>query len=169
MLNSGRIVGLTRTRSMRCYMCGEERGVRWFTGSSFLQSGEEESQCGWCVVSSFASVSLSFSVGVLVCRLSSAFFWSALLSRNLSFLSFFSSDRIRLGFPCFLFFLPRRSRIGRKITFIFILKQISSTFRYALILCAETPFFHFEESFSIDNIQWILSWTLAGIIILCER
>ena len=37
-----------------------------------------------------------------------------LLSRNLSFITFFSSDRIRLGF---LSFLPRRSQIGRKITF----------------------------------------------------
>ena len=36
------------------------------------------------------------------------------LERNLSFISFFSSDRTRLGF---LYFLPPRSRIGRKITF----------------------------------------------------
>ena len=32
MLNSSRIVGHTRTRSIRCYRFGEEKGVRWFTG-----------------------------------------------------------------------------------------------------------------------------------------
>ena len=87
----------------------ERRGVfgdLWF--SRFLQSEEEESQCGWCVVSSFASVSVSqLEFWSADCRLSSP------LSRNLSFISFFSSDRIRLGF---LWFLPRRSQIGRKIT-----------------------------------------------------
>ena len=65
----------------------------------------------------------------------------------------FSSDRIRLGFLCFL---PPRSRIGRKLLLIiFIFWQISSTFRYERILCAETPFFHFEESLSTDNIRWV--------------
>ena len=54
-------------------------------------------------------------------------------------LSFLSSDQIRLGFLCFLL---RRSQIGRKITFNYLIFwQISSTFCYALILCAETPFF----------------------------
>ena len=89
----------------------EKRGV--FGGlwvSRFLQSGRQESQCGWCVISSFAPVCLSPQLE----------FWSAdrrllcSLSRNLSFISFFSFDRIRLGFLCFL---PQRSRIGRKITF----------------------------------------------------
>ena len=37
------------------------------------------------------------------------------LSRNLFFISFFSSDRIRLSFLCFL---PRRSRIDRKLLLI---------------------------------------------------
>ena len=33
-----------------------------------------------------------------------------------------------------------------------------------------TPlFFHFEESLSTDNTQWMLSWTLVPIIILCVR
>ena len=77
MLNCGRIVGLTSMRSIRCY--GEERrgvfGDVWV--SRFLQSWEEEVQCRWCVVWSFASVSLSLSVGVLGCGPSSAFFWSA--------------------------------------------------------------------------------------------
>ena len=130
MLVCGGIVGLTRTRSIRCYGCREERGVRWF--SHFLQSGEEESQCGWCVVSSFVSVSFS---------LSQLEFWFAdrrlpsfdlcPLSRNLSFTSFFSSDRIRLGFLCFL---PWRSLIGRKITlnyFHFLTNFID------ILLCAD--------------------------------
>ena len=71
------------------------------------------------------------------------------LSRNLSFISFFSFDQIKSGF---LRFLPWRSRIGRKITFnyyyfFFFFGQISSTFRYSLILCAETPFFPFWRKF----------------------
>ena len=111
MLNRGRIVGLMHTWSIRCYGYWEERGVWWF--SSFLQSGNEESQCGWCVVLSFTSVSFS---------LSQLEFWSVdyclpsfdltLLLRNLSFISF--SEWIRLGFLCFLAW---RSWIGWKITF----------------------------------------------------
>ena len=131
--------------------------------SCFLQGRGEESQCEWCGVSSFAPPPLFFRAGVLVCW-SSAFF---LMSRNLSFISFFSSDRIRLGFLCFLL---RSLRIGRKITFNhFYFWQISPTFRYALILCAETPFYHFEESLRTDNIRWMLSWALVAIIILCVR
>ena len=69
--------------------------------SRFLQSGEEEGQCGWCVVSSFASLSLSLSLSQLEFwfpdrRLPS--FDLCPLSRNWSFISFFSSDRIRFGF-----------------------------------------------------------------------
>ena len=81
--------------------------------SRFLQSGEEKSQCGWCVVSSFASLSFS-ELDFLVCWCRLPSFDLALLSRNLFFMSFFFSDRIKLGFDCFLL---RRSRIGRKITF----------------------------------------------------
>ena len=87
------------------------------------------------------SVSLSLSIGVLVCGLSSAFFWSASLSRNLSFISFFSSDRIRSGFLCF--YREGHGLAEKLLLIIFIFWQISSTFRYALILCAEAPFFHF--------------------------
>ena len=54
----------------------------------------------------------------------------------------------------FFAFLPRRSRIGRKITFnyfYFLTNFIDNS------LCADpmrrNPFFHFEESLSIDNIQ----------------
>ena len=75
-------------------------------------------QCGWCMVSSpppslSLSLSLSWSSGpwTVVCFL----LICARRRRNLSFISFFSSDRIRLGFLCF--FLPLRSLIDRKITF----------------------------------------------------
>ena len=92
-----------------------------------------------------------------------------LLSRNSSFISFFSSYRIKLGFLC-LFFLPRRSQIGRKITFNhFNFLTNSSTFRYAPNWCSETLFLHFEESLSTDNIWWLLSWLLVAIIILSVR
>ena len=62
MLYSGGFVRLTRTRSIRCYECGEEIGDLRL--SRFLQSREEESQCGWCMVSSFASLSVSVSVSL---------------------------------------------------------------------------------------------------------
>ena len=76
------------------------------------------------------------------CRLPS--FDLAPLSRNVSFISFFSSDRIKLFFFLVGGGLLRRSRRGRKIhLIIFIFRQISSTFPYVLILSAETPFFPF--------------------------
>ena len=65
----------------------------------------------------FYTLSLFLGAGVSSRLVSSAFFWSAPLSRNLSFISFFSSERIKLGF---LYFLPRRSRISRKITFTYL-------------------------------------------------
>ena len=70
-------------------------------------------------------------------------------SRNLSFISFSSSDRIRLGFLCFLL---RRLRTGRKITFnyfYFLTNFID------ISLCAETPFINSEESLTTDNIRWV--------------
>ena len=82
---------------------------------------------GGCMVSSFIppSLSLSFRLGILVCRVVYRLpsFNLTSLSRNLSFISFFFSDLIKLGLLYFLlfffvvFFLLPRSRIGRKITF----------------------------------------------------
>ena len=132
--------------------------------SCFLESGEEESHCGWCMVLSFTPLSLSQRV---VCLL----FELAPLSRNLSFIAFFSFDQINWVFSVFL---PQRSQIGWKITFnYFFFLWISLTFRYAVILCAEapfsilkkvlapitsgdrrSPFSHFEESLGTDNIWW---------------
>ena len=135
--------------------------------SRFLQSGEEECQCSWCVVSSFTSLSFFLRAGVSSLLVSSAFFWSLPLSRNLFLISFFSSDQIKLSFLCFL---PGSSWIDRKITsnyFYFLTNVID------ISLCADpmrrSPFFHFEESLSFDNIRWILSWVLVAIIILCVR
>ena len=84
--------------------------------SCFLQSGEEDSQCGWCMVLSFAYLSLSLSLraGVLVCGCHLPSFDLALLLRNLSFIAFLPSNWIKLGF---FHFLPWRSWICRKITF----------------------------------------------------
>ena len=128
-------------------MGAERRGVFGdLQVSRFLQSGEEESQCGGSMVSSFAYVSLPLN-------------WSSGLP---------SFDLLRCHRICLLYcfsllikshwvffvILPQRSWIGRKITFnIFIFWQISLTFQYTLILCTETPFFHFEESLTTDNIQ----------------
>ena len=106
--------------------------------SRFLQSGKEESQCGWCVVLSFVRPPLSLRVGVSSLLVSSAFFWTAPLSRNLSFIAFFSSDRINWVF--FVFYREGHGLAEKLLLIIFILWKISSTFRYALILCAEAPF-----------------------------
>ena len=110
--------------------------------SRFLQSGKEESQGGWCVVSSFLSLSLSLSLSHLEfwsaeCRLPS--FDLASLSRNLSFISFFSSDRTKLGFLCFL---PWRARVSRKFSFTYF--DFLTNF-IDILLCADpmsrNPFF----------------------------
>ena len=101
----------------------ERRGVfSDLRPSHFLQSGEEESQCKWFRVlppplSLSHSLSLSQSWGFsLWDRLLS--FDLAPLSRNLSFILFFSSDLINCFFGVFWgVFLSRRSRIDRKITF----------------------------------------------------
>ena len=90
----------------------------------FLQSGEEESQCGWCVVSSFASVCLSVCLSLSLSLSRSSGLWTVvcLLSiwprcREICLLYHFSlligSNWVFFGF----FFLLGRSRIGRKITF----------------------------------------------------
>ena len=119
----------------------------------FLQSGEEISQCRWCVVSGFVSLSLSLSLwaGVLVCgcRLPSS-------DRNkLGFLWFFTAkvtDSSKNCFKLFLFFDKFHRRFVMRWSY------------------AQKPlFFHSEESLSTDNIRWMLSWTLVGIIILCVR
>ena len=165
------MVGLwdLRARGQSDVMSAERRGVFGdLRVSRFLQSGEGESQCGWCVVSSFASVSISLSqleFWSADCRLPS---FDLLRCREiyLLYLFFFWSDQI--GFS--LFFGREGHRLAEKLLLlIFIFWQISSTFHYARILCAETPFFHFEESLSTDNIRWMLSWALVTIIILCIR
>ena len=92
------------------------------------------------------SLFLSLSFGVLSLLVSSAFFWSAPLSRNLSFISFFSSDRIRLDFfKCFFFFLPRRSWIGRKLLliFFFFFDKFHRHFAKRWSYEQKTPFFSF--------------------------
>ena len=96
----------------------------------------------------------------------SFFFDLAPVSRNLFFIALLPSDRIKFGF----LFLPRRSRIGRKITFnyfYFLTNFIDISLRTDPML--RSPFFHFEESLSTDNIRWMLLWTLVGIIIFCDK
>ena len=105
------MVGLLdlRTRGQSDVTSAERRGVFGdLRLSRFLQSGKEKSQYGWCVVSSFAYLPLSLSLSLSQrwsssLRSSFFFFWSTPLSRNLSFIVFLSSDRIKLGFLCFFF------------------------------------------------------------------
>ena len=153
-------------------MSVERRGcVWWFTALS-LPSKWRRGKSMWVMhgfkfrVSPLSlSPSLSQSWSFESQLVSSTFFWSALQSRNLSFVSFFSSDWIKLDFLCFLL---QRWRIGQKITFnYFYFWQISLTFHYAVILCTDTPFYNFEESLSTDNIYWMLSWAIVAINILC--
>ena len=144
------MVGLLdlRVRGQSDVTGAERRGVfgdLWV--SPFLQSGEEEGQWGWCMVSSFLSPPLSLSLSLplswssgprtVVCFL----LICARRRRNLSFISFFSSDRIRLGFLWVFFYRECHGLAEKLLLIIFIFWQISSTFRYALILCAETLFF----------------------------
>ena len=121
-------------------MSAERRGVFGdLQLSRCLQSGEEENQCGWSVVLSFASLSLSLSQNWSSSLLVVCVLLICQLSINLSFISFFSSDPIKLGFHCF--FYHKGHRLAEKLLLIiFIFQQISSGFRNALILCVETPF-----------------------------
>ena len=92
------------------------------------------------------SLSLSLKAGVLVCECQFPSFCLASLSRNLSFIAFLSSDRIKLGILCFSLFIFSRESHGlaeKLLLIIFIFRQTSSTFRYAQILCTEAPFFPF--------------------------
>ena len=83
------------------------------------------------------------------------------------FISFFSSDRIKLGFLCFFYReghgLAEKSLL---LIFFFLTNFID------ISLCADpmrrNPFFlHFEESLSTDNIRRMVSRSLDAIIILC--
>ena len=123
----------------------------------FLQSGEEESQCGWCVVSSFTththththihtpalSLPLSLSLSLSQCWSSSllvvCLLFDLLRSREIRILHRFS---LLIG-SNWVFFVFNRKGHGlaeKLLLIIFIFWKISSTFRYALILCVEAPF-----------------------------
>ena len=108
--------------------------------SYFFQSGEEESQCGWCMVSSFTflcfSVSQRWSSGL---RVSFAFFCSGSAVEKFVFYSIFVFRLDQIGFSV-LFYREGHGLAEKLLLIIFIFWQISSTFHYALILCAEAPF-----------------------------
>ena len=167
------VVGLLdlRVRGQSDDIGAERRGVFGdLRISRLLQSGEEESQCGWCV---FRVSPLSLCDCLSVCLSLS---WSSgprtvvyllliypAVEKFIFYIVFlFWSDQI--GFS--LFFYCKGLGLTEKILLIiFIFWQISSTFRYAPIRCAETPFLHFEESLTTDNIRW----AQVAIIILCVR
>ena len=104
--------------------------------SCFLQSREEKSQCGWCVVSSFASLFLRAGVSSLL--VSSVFFWSGSGVKKVLLYCF--SLLIRSNWVFFVFYGEGHRLAQKLLLIIFIFWQISSTFRYALILCTEVPF-----------------------------
>ena len=164
------VVGLLdlRVRGQSDVTGAERRGVFGdLRVSHFLQSGEEEGQGGWCVVSSFASISLSFNWSsgprTVVCLL-----LTYARRREICLLYRFSL-LIGSHWVFFVFYREVHGLAEKLLLIVFIFWQISSTFRCGLILCAETPFLRFEESLRTDNIRWMLSWTLVGIKILCLR
>ena len=114
--------------------------------SRFLQSGEEEGQCRWCVVSSFASVCLSVSLScspslrTAVCLL-----LICARCREICLLYRFSL-LIGSDWVFFVFYREGHGLAEKLFLIIFIFWKISLTFRSALILCAETSFLHFKES-----------------------
>ena len=138
--------------------------------SRFLQSVEEENQCGGCVVSSFASLSPSLRGGVLVCRCRLPSFDFALLSRNLSSIAFFSSDQIKLGWGFFVFYREDHGLTEKLLLIIFIFWQISLTIRYALILCAEAPFSILKKvSASITSGECSRGRSLQFLFCVCDK
>ena len=166
------VVGLLdlRVRGQSDITGAERRGVFGdLRLNRFLHSEEKEGQCAWCVVSSFASVSISFSLNwssgprtvdclLLIC----------VRCREICLLYRFSL-LIGSDWVFFVFYREGYGLIEKLPLIIFIFWQISSTFRNALILCAKPPFLPFQESLSTDNIQWMLSWALVAIIILCVQ
>ena len=106
----------------------------------------------WFLVS---LLSLCLSIGVLVRGPSPAFFSSVTTVEKFLLYRFsllIGSDWVL--FVCF-FYREGHGLAEKLLLIVFIFLKISSIFRYALILCAETPFFHFEESLSTDNIRWV--------------
>ena len=149
MLNSGRIIDL-HARAQSDVTSAERKVFGDLRLSRFLQSGEEKSQCRLCVVSSFASLSLSLSeLEFQVCRCHLPSFDLAPLSRNLSFIVFFVFQSDQIGFSLFvcLFFYREGHGLTEKwLLIIFIFWEISSTFHCVLILCAEALFPFWRKS-----------------------
>ena len=136
--------------------------------SHFLQSGEEEGECGWCMVSSFASVCLSLSVGVLVCGLLSAFFLSGPTVKKFVFYIVFLFWSDQIGFS--LFFTAKVTDWPKNYFKLFLFfDKFHRHFAMHWSYEQKPLFFHFEESLSTNNIQWMLSWVLVVIIILCVQ
>ena len=168
MLNSGRIVGLTYMQSIRCYGCGDERGVQWFTSYS-LPSKRWRGTSMWVMhgfeFHLYLYLSLSWSPES-VCVICLLLIWAP--CRDFYLLYRFSL-LIGSDWVFFVFYREGHGLAKKLLMIIFIFWQISSTFRYALILCVETPFLHIEESLGTDSIWWMLSWAVVAIITLCVR
>ena len=118
----------------------ERRGVfcdLWL--SRLLQSREEESQCGWCVVLSFTYLSLSLPQSwSFVLRVSFAFLWSGSAVEKFVLYSVFVFRSDQIGFS--LFFTMKVTDWLKNYFWLFYFWQISLIFCYALVLCAAAPF-----------------------------
>ena len=163
MLNSGRIVRpyahavnqmLQVQRGKGCLLiyglvASLKEATKWRRGKSMWLMRGFEFRPPSLSLSLLLSLSLSLCVsvclslselGVLVCRCRLPSFDLAPLSRNLHLIEFLSSIRSNCFFFLFCFYREGHGLAEKLLLVIFIFWQISSTFRYALILCAEAPF-----------------------------
>ena len=141
MLTSGRIVRLTRMRSIRCYECGEERGVWWFTAQS-LPSRRRRGKSMWVMRGFEFRLSLSLSLSLRLKVLVWGVVCLLLIFSTVGKFIFYIIFSLLVGSNwVFFVFYREGNRLAEKLLLIIcIFWQISSTFGYALILCAETPF-----------------------------
>ena len=133
MLSSGRSVRHTCMQSIRCYKCWEERDVWWFTAES-LPSKQRRGKSMW-VIHGFKFCHSFSELEFLVCWLS----FDLRCCREMCLLYRFS---LLIGsiWIFFVFYYEGHRLAEKLLLLIFIFWQILSTFRYVLILCAETPF-----------------------------
>ena len=109
---------------------------------------------------------LSFSRALSSLRVSFSLFRSGSVVEKFFFYSVFVFRSDQIGFS--LFFTAKVTDWPKNYFYFYFLTNFID-----ISLCADpmrtSPFFHFEEGLSTDNIRRMLPWTLVGIIILCVR
>ena len=137
-----------RPRGQSDVTSAERRGVIYGLVTSFkAEKRKVNVDDAWFRVSPLSlSLSLSLRVWSSSLRVSSVFFWSSSAVEKFVFFSVFLFWSDQLGFLLFFFFFffffysEGHGLVEKLLLIIFIFWQISSTFRYALNLCAEALF-----------------------------